>query len=81
MLSAARYGNNSDPSMPPLHSTFRFLNITNLADVRKGAKPVLVREVWVGVGGRVWVLGMHQQCGLGAAACIRFLSVIPLPFN
>lgn len=41
-LHAARYADNSDPMMPPLLNTYRFLNITNLADVRRGAKPVLV---------------------------------------
>lgn len=40
---AARFGDNTDPAMPPLTSTFRFLNITNVADVRAGAKPILVR--------------------------------------
>lgn len=39
---AARFADNSDPSMPPLRARFHFLNITNLEAVRQGAKPELV---------------------------------------
>lgn len=35
--------------MPPLMNTYRFLNITNVAAVRQGAKPVLVSAVHTGV--------------------------------
>ena len=42
-LLAARFQGDPDPSLPPVHASFRFFNLTNLAAVRLGAKPVLVR--------------------------------------
>lgn len=39
---AARFRNNSGPHAPPDVMRFWLFNISNLDDVRQGAKPVLV---------------------------------------
>lgn len=41
-LPAARFQNDTNAAVPPVLISFYMFNITNLADVRRGARPVLV---------------------------------------
>lgn len=67
---AARFRGDLSPTDPPVYARYRFFNITNLPDVRQGAKPALVSAC--GGGGGREATYTEPAAALGGAAAPVF---------